>query len=274
MKKIFVSALCGAAAVSAGAAGIYHDGWIDRNKNGEMDPYENPALSVEERVQDLLGRMTIEEKTCQMGTIYGYKRVLKEKRPDESWKSRVWKDGVANIDEHCNGVRKANEMTDWVVHGELLNEIQRWFAEETPSGIPVDFTNEGIRGLAHWRASNFPSQLGVGATFDRNLVRRIGEITGKEGKALGYSNIYSPILDTVRDPRWGRTVECYGESPYLVGELGKQQVLGIQSQGVASTPKHFAAYSNPNGGRDARGRTDPQIPFRDMHHRSVNEYSS
>ncbi|WP_372798361.1 glycoside hydrolase family 3 N-terminal domain-containing protein, partial [Pontiella sp.] len=182
-----------------------------------------------------------------------------------SWKSRVWKDGVANIDEHCNGVRKANEMTDWVVHGELLNEIQRWFAEETPSGIPVDFTNEGIRGLAHWRASNFPSQLGVGATFDRNLVRRIGEITGKEGKALGYSNIYSPILDTVRDPRWGRTVECYGESPYLVGELGKQQVLGIQSQGVASTPKHFAAYSNPNGGRDARGRTDPQIPFRDMH---------
>ncbi|MDF7822650.1 glycoside hydrolase family 3 N-terminal domain-containing protein [Pontiellaceae bacterium B12227] len=255
----------GLAVVSVSAEGIYHDGWVDRNKNGEMDPYEDPALSVDERVQDLLGRMSMEEKTCQMGTIYGYKRILKQKRPDESWKSRVWKDGVANIDEHCNGVRKANEMTGWVEHGELLNEIQRWFAEETPSGIPVDFTNEGIRGLAHFRASNFPSQLGVGATFDKELVRRIGEITGSEGKALGYSNIYSPILDTVRDPRWGRTVECYGESPFLVGELGKQQVLGIQSQGMASTPKHFAAYSNPNGGRDARGRTDPQIPYRDMH---------
>ncbi len=264
MKNFLVSTLFGAVVVSAGAAGIYQDGWIDRNKNGKMDPYENPALSVNERVDDLLGRMTMKEKTCQMATIYGYKRILKQKRPCGEWKSRVWKDGVANIDEHCNGVRKANEMTGWVEHGELLNEIQRWFIEETRLGIPVDFTNEGIRGLAHWRASNFPSQLGVGATFDKNLVRRIGEITGKEGKALGYSNVYSPILDTVRDPRWGRTVECYGESPFLVGELGKQQVLGIQSQGVASTPKHFAAYSNPNGGRDARGRTDPQIPFRDM----------
>ena len=90
-------------------------------------------------------------------------------------------------------------------------------------------------------------------------------ITAKEGKCLGYSNIYSPILDVVRDPRWGRTIECYGESPYLVGELGKQQCLGIQSQGVASTLKHFATYSTPNGGRDGKGRTDPQIPFRDMH---------
>lgn len=265
MKKILVSTLFGAAALSVGAAGIYHDGWIDRNKNGKMDPYENPALSVDERVADLLGRMSMEEKTCQMGTLYGYKRILKQIRPTEEWKSRVWKDGVANIDEHCNGVRGANELTGHVEHGELLNEIQRWFAEETPSGIPVDFSNEGIRGLAHWRASNFPSQLGIGATFDKGLVRRIGEITGKEGRALGYSNVYSPILDTVRDPRWGRTVECYGESPFLVGELGKQQVLGIQSQGMAATPKHFAAYSNPNGGRDARGRTDPQIPYRDMH---------
>ncbi|MDF7798597.1 glycoside hydrolase family 3 N-terminal domain-containing protein [Pontiellaceae bacterium B1224] len=264
MNKILVCTIFGAAAVSAGAAGIYNDGWIDRNKNGKMDPYENPALTVDERVADLLSRMNMDEKTSQMGTIYGYKRILKQIRPSDKWKSRVWKDGIANIDEHCNGVRGANELTGWVEHGELLNEIQTWFIEETRLGIPVDFTNEGIRGLAHWRASNFPSQLGIGATFDKNLVRRIGEITGKEGRALGYSNIYSPILDTVRDPRWGRTVECYGESPFLVGELGKQQVLGLQSQGVASTPKHFAAYSTPSGGRDGQARTDPQVPYRDM----------
>ncbi len=246
-------------------ASIYNDDWVDRNKNAEMDPYENPELSVEVRVNDLLSRMTIEEKTCQMGTIYGYKRVLQHPLPDETWKSRVWKDGVGNIDEHGNGVRlRGIEFIDFDKHAELVNIVQRWFTEETRLGIPADFTNEGIRGLCHARASNFPSQLGIGATFDRDLVRRIGEITGREGKALGYSNIYSPILDTVRDPRWGRTIECYGESPYLVGELGKQQVLGLQSQGVGSTPKHFAAYSNPNGGRDARGRTDPQIPFRDM----------
>jgi len=247
------------------AADLYHDGWVDRNKNGQMDPYENPKLSVDERIEDLLGRMTLEEKTCQMGTIYGYRRILKETHPTPEWQDRVWKDGVCNIDEHANGVRGAKEMTGHVEHVQLFNEIRRWFAEETRLGIPVDFTNEGIRGVCHSRASNFPSQLGIGATFDRDLVRRIGEITGKEGKALGYTNIYSPILDTVRDPRWGRTVECYGESPYLVGELGKLQALGLQSQGVASTVKHFAAYSNPNGGRDAQGRTDPQVPFHDMH---------
>ena len=244
---------------------IYKDGWIDRNKNGVKDPYENPELSVDERIADLIGRMTIEEKTCQMGTIYGYKRVLKSPVPTAKWKERVWKDGVGNIDEHCNGVRLEQEYIDHVEHGKLLNKIQRWFIEETRLGIPVDFTNEGIRGVCHSNASNFPTQLGVGATWDKDLVRRIGEITGKEGKALGYSNIYSPILDVVRDPRWGRTIECYGESPFHVGELGKQQCLGLQSTGVASTLKHFATYSHPSGGRDGKGRTDPQIPFRDMH---------
>ncbi len=267
MKKIALWSVAGFLVLSGGLAiggEIYREGWIDRNKNGRMDPYENPGLAVEERVVDLLSRMTLEEKTCQMGTIYGYKRILQTPHPTEKWKARVWKDGVANIDEHANGVHGAMEMTGLREHGELLNEIQRWFIEETRLGIPVDFTNEGIRGLCHPHASNFPSQLGMGATWDKALVRRVGEITGKEGKALGYSNIYSPILDTVRDPRWGRTVECYGESPFLVGELGKAQTLGLQSQGVASTPKHFAAYSAPHGGRDAQCRTDPQIPYRDM----------
>lgn len=247
------------------SAEIYQDGWIDRNKNGEKDPYENPELSTDERITDLLGQMNMDEKTAQMGTIYGYKRILKDTHPTEKWKTEVWKDGIGNIDEHCNGVRGEKEFIGHAEHAELLNTIQRWFIEETRLGVPVDFTNEGIRGVCHSYASNFPTQIGVGATWDKNLVRRIGEITAKEGKALGYSNIYSPILDVVRDPRWGRTIECYGESPYLVGELGKQQCLGIQSQGMASTLKHFATYSHPSGGRDGKGRTDPQIPFRDMH---------
>ena len=244
---------------------IYHDSWIDRNKNGQQDPYENPELSVDERIEDLLGQMNMDEKTAQMGTIYGYKRVLKSPVPKESWKERVWKDGIGNIDEHCNGVRGEKEYTDFVEHAELLNRIQRWFIEETRLGVPVDFTNEGIRGVCHSNASNFPTQLGVGATWDKDLVRRIGEITAIEGKSLGYSNIYSPILDVVRDPRWGRTIECYGESPFHVAELGIQQCKGIQSKGVGSTVKHFATYSTPNGGRDGKGRTDPQIPLRDMH---------
>ena len=249
----------------AQSAEIYQDGWIDRNKNGEKDPYENPELPIDERIADLIGQMTMDEKTAQMGTIYGHRRVLKDTHPTEKWKEEVWKDGIGNIDEHCNGVRKMMPMTGHEEHADLLNIIQRWFIEETRLGVPVDFTNEGIRGVCHSYASNFPTQLGVGATWDKDLVRRIGEITAKEGKALGYTNIYSPILDVVRDPRWGRTIECYGESPYLVGELGIQQVKGIQSQNVASTIKHFAAYSTPMGGRDGYARTNPQIPFKEMH---------
>ncbi|MCU0857964.1 MAG: glycoside hydrolase family 3 C-terminal domain-containing protein [Pontiellaceae bacterium] len=252
------------ACAAAGGETIYHGGWIDLNKNGMLDPYEDSNRSVDDRINDLLARMTLDEKTCQMATIYGFSRVLKTARPAEEWKSRVWKDGAANIDEHANGVKNKDEFIDFVKHGELINEVQRWFIENTRLGIPVDFSNEGIRGVCHPYACNFPCQLGVGATWDLDLVRRIGEITGKEAKALGYSNIYSPILDTVRDPRWGRTIECYGESPFLVGEMGKAQVLGLQSQGVGSTVKHFAAYSAPHGGRDAQCRTDPQIPFRDM----------
>ena len=244
---------------------IYQEGWIDRNKNGVKDPYENPELAVDKRVEDLIGRMNMDEKTAQMGTIYGHKRILKDTHPTEKWKSRVWKDGIGNIDEHCNGVRGVTKMTGHKEHADLLNIIQRWFAEETRLGIPVDFTNEGIRGVCHSHASNFPTQLGVGATWDKDLVRRIGQITGKEAKALGYSNVYSPILDVVRDPRWGRTIECYGESPFLVSELGIQQAKGIQEQNVAATIKHFAAYSTPNGGRDGHARTNPQITYRDMH---------
>ena len=189
-KLIFALALCLFPFVgSLVADDIYKEGWIDRNKNGVMDPYENPKLSIDERIADLIGRMTVEEKTCQMGTIYGYKRVLKSPVPTDKWKERVWKDGVANIDEHCNGVRLQKGYTGHVEHGKLLNDIQRWFIEETRLGIPVDFTNEGIRGVCHKDASNFPSQLGIGATFDRDLTRRIGVITGKEARSLGYTNI-------------------------------------------------------------------------------------
>lgn len=115
-------------------------------------------------------------------------------------------------------------------HAEAINKIQRWFVEETRLGIPVDFSNEGIHGLT-----------------------------------LGYTNVYAPILDVARDPRWGRTLECYGEDPYLVSELGIEMAEGIQSQGGASTLKHFAVYSVPKGGRDGNCRTDPHVTPRELH---------
>jgi beta-glucosidase len=96
------------------------------------------------------------------------------------------------------------------------------------------------------------------------LISKIGEVEGEEALVLGYTNIYSPILDIAQDPRWGRVVECYGEDPYLVGEMGRAMVESLQKKGLASTPKHFAVYSVPVGGRDGKTRTDPQIAPREM----------
>lgn len=249
---------------------IYHKGWIDFNKNGVKDIYEDSSQPVEKRVENLLQQMNINEKTCQLATLYGYGRVLKDSLPTENWKNEIWKDGIANIDEMLNGVGGKSKLVEQMLypfsnHAEAINKIQKWFVEETRLGIPVDFSNEGIHGLNHTKATPLPAPIAIGSTWNKELVYRAGEIVGQEARALGYTNVYAPILDVVRDPRWGRTLECYGEDPYLIASMGTQMVDGIQSQGVASTLKHFAVYSVPKGGRDGNCRTDPHVAPREMH---------
>ena len=264
-------ALCIAVSLCAGVyasnnPGIYKKGWIDFNKNGVKDIYEDPSAPIEARVQDLLSQMTLEEKTCQMATLYGSGRVLKDSLPTEKWKDEIWKDGIANIDEQANGLGRFGSSLSYPYVNSVENRqtIQRWFVEQTRLGIPVDFTNEGIRGLCHDRATMFPAQCGQGATWNKELISEIARVTVEEAKALGYTNIYSPILDIAQDPRWGRVVECYGEDPFLVGELGKRMIKGLQQEGLVATPKHFAVYSIPVGGRDAGTRTDPHVAPREM----------
>ena len=245
---------------------IYKKTWIDFNKNGIKDVYEDPSAPIEARIADLLSQMTLEEKTCQMATLYGSGRVLKDAWPTAGWSAEIWKDGIGNIDEQANGLGKFGSEISYPYANSVKNRhtIQRWFMEQTRLGIPVDFTNEGIRGLCHDRATMFPAQCGQGATWNKKLIREIAKVTADEAKALGYTNIYSPILDIAQDPRWGRVVESYGEDPYLVGELGKQMILGLQNEGIVATPKHFAVYSIPVGGRDGGTRTDPHVAPREM----------
>jgi beta-glucosidase len=249
---------------------IYKKGWIDFNKNGIKDIFEDPTQTIEARVADLLSQMTMEEKTCQMTTLYGFSRVLEDELPTAEWKNRVWKDGIANIDEHLNTIaNRPYTNTEYAFpysnHAEAINTIQKWFIEETRMGIPVDFTNEGVHGLCHKKATPLPAPIGIGSTWNKDLVYKAGQTVGREAKALGYTNIYAPILDVARDPRWGRVIECYGEDPFHIGALGVQMSKGIQSQGVASTIKHFAVYSIPKGARDGEARTDPHVAPREMH---------
>lgn len=264
--KLLLSAILFPSLLFAQKSPIYKKGWVDFNKNGKMDVYENPEADLNARVNDLVAQMTMEEKTCQLATLYGSGRVLKDAVPIPDWKTRIWHDGIGNIDEEHNGLGKfkSEYAYPFSKHVETIHAIQKWFVENTRLGIPVDFTNEGIRGLCHDRATSFPSQSGQGATWDKELIYKIGEVEGKEAVALGYTNIYSPILDIAQDPRWGRAVESYGEDPYLVGQLGKQMILALQNNGVASTVKHFAVYSVPVGGRDGGTRTDPHVAPREM----------
>ena len=253
---------------------IYHKGWIDLNKNGKMDVYEDPSAPVDARIEDLLGQMNLEEKTCQMVTLYGYRRVLADDLPTPEWKNKIWKDGMGAIDEHLNSYVNSRKVLTpeenpgvWPAsnHARALNTVQRFFIEETRLGIPVDFTNEGIRGVESYNATNFPTQLGLGHTWDRELIRNVGRITGQEASLLGYTNVYAPILDVGRDQRWGRYEEVYGEDPYLVAELGVQMVKGIQEDGgIAATSKHYLGYSNNKGAREGMARVDPQMSPHEM----------
>lgn len=251
---------------------MYKKGWIDFNKNGAKDTYEDPTAPIDARIEDLLSQMTLEEKTCQMVTLYGYKRVLKDDLPTSEWKNQLWKDGIGAIDEHLNGFQQwglppsDNEYV-WPAskHAWALNEVQRFFIEETRLGIPTDFTNEGIRGVESYKATNFPTQLGLGHTWNRQQIHQVGLITGREARMLGYTNVYAPILDVGRDQRWGRYEEVYGESPYLVAELGIEMVRGMQhNHQVAATGKHFIAYSNNKGAREGMARVDPQMSPREV----------
>ena len=203
MKKTLTLILAIAAMVPLHAQkNIYHDGWIDFNKNGRMDVYEDPSASIDDRIEDLLSQMNLDEKTCQMATLYGYRRVLQDQLPTPEWKNKLWKDGIGAIDEHLNSfvgwnIPLATESPYiWPPskHAWALNQVQKFFVEETRLGIPVDFTDEGIRGVEAYKSTNFPTQLGLGSTWDRELIYKVGEITGSEARLLGYTNVYVLLL--------------------------------------------------------------------------------
>lgn len=266
MKSLVTLLLTLAMMPSGHVKGIYHKDWIDFNKNGVKDVYEDPKAPIDDRINDLLSQMTLEEKTNQMVTLYGYKYILQDPLPTDGWKNEIWKDGMGAIDQQFakNNVPDPDDNPLISIPSKAadgINQIQRWFIENTRLGIPVDFTNEGIHGVNYWRATDFPMQIGLGHTWDKELIRKIGYITGQEGRAVGYTNVYAPILDVGRDQRWGRYEEIYGEDPYLVAELGVQMTLGMQTDfQVAATAKHYAIYSPMKGAREGMSRVDPQVP--------------
>jgi len=270
LKNLITLCLLSSVLIGQSNNSIYKKGWIDLNKNGTKDVYEDPSESIDDRVDDLLSKMNMNEKTMQLTTLYGYGRILMDELPTDDWKNQIWKDGIANIDEHINGYSNKfgifNENAyPYSDHSKAMNKVQKWFIENTRLGIPVDFTNEGMYGLKHERSTMVSGPIGQASSWDRDLVRRIGNMMAVEARALGFTSVYAPMLGVARNPLWARCAQTYGEDPFVVSQLGKEMILGLQEKNVSSSPKHYVLYSIPLGGRDGNSRVDPQIPLRDMY---------
>ena len=222
-------------------------------------PYKQAGRPVDERVADLLARMTLEEKAAQMLCVW-------------RTKAQLLLDGNGNFDletarqnfGHGNGVGQVGRPSD-AGGGKnardmavLTNAIQKFFIEESRLGIPVIYHEECLHGHAAIDATSFPQPIGLGATFDAELVRRIFALTAEEARSRGTHQALTPVVDVARDPRWGRVEETYGEDPYLVAEMGTAAVRGFQGDAtfadkkhVIATLKHFAAHGQPESGTNS-----------------------
>ncbi|MBT1003532.1 glycoside hydrolase family 3 C-terminal domain-containing protein [Paenarthrobacter sp. DKR-5] len=244
----------------------------------------HPAVS--ERVQRLHARMTLEEKLAQ---LVGY---WVDKGEDtvapldgEFTTTTSYADATANGIGHLTRVYGTRPV-DPLERAQWLWSEQRRLREQTRLGIPALVHEECLTGLAAWKAATFPTPLAWGAAFDPELVEQVGAAIGASMRELGIQQGLAPVLDVVRDPRWGRVDECIAEDPYVVGTIGTAYVRGLQSAGVHATLKHFVGYSASQAGRNhapvhagTREIRDVLLqPFemavRDGHVRSVmNSYS-
>ena len=194
--------------------------------------YKNKDWPIEKRVEDLLSQMTLDEKLQQMhcfGCVYSAEEVIS-----------MFKDGKNGVDAEFYTFKYSTPA--------ILNEIQRGCIETTRLGIPAFISTECVHGAPVPQATIFPTNGCLAATFDLDLARRTALVEGKELKLLGFNRVYSPNVDLLRDGRWGRCGEDYGEDPLLCGLFGAEKVKALQEQGIEATIKHYVGYSMPEGG--------------------------
>lgn len=193
--------------------------------------YKDMSGSENERAQDLLSRMTMAEKLAQMTMTSDINEI----------KRRIDNETLPETGISCVYVSKPVDV-------ETLDFIQRHLVENTRLGIPMIVMGESLHGAMVAGATVFPQSIGMGATFNTKLMSEAAEHMGCEVRAAGIRQTYAPNLDLSREPRWGRVEENYGEDPYLTSRMGVAYIKALQSQGVASSPKHFIAHGSPEGG--------------------------
>lgn len=226
--------------------------------------YKDKSKSVEERVEHLLSLMTTEEKAGQLIQPFGWQTYTNDQGNitlNESFKQQVENGGVGSL----YGALRADPWTGVTLENglsaregaEAVNLIQRHAVEHSRLGIPILIGEECSHGHMAIDGTVYPVPLLLGSTWNVDLYRDMCRAVARETRAQGGAVTYSPVLDVVRDPRWGRTEECFGEDPYLIGELAVASVQGLQGErldqedAVAATLKHFVGYGSSEGGRNA-----------------------
>ena len=208
--------------------------------------YKDPSLPIADRVADLLPRMTLEEKVYQM---------------TGGWDSKI--DVIDPTGTFTTETARKTLSAEWGPEVKftprqaaiLRNGVQRYLREKTRLGIPAMFLGEALHGYMEYGSTSFPQALGLAATWDPALVKRVFTAVGDEAGSRGSGQVFSPVLDMARDPRWGRTEEGYGEDPYLISRMGVAAIEGLQGDSflidrhhVLATAKHFAVHGVPEGG--------------------------
>ena len=230
---------------------------ISCNSERELPDYKNPDLSVDQRVSDLLSRMSLEEKVAQ--TLSVWKMKMNFMTPDGDFipekADSLLKNGIGHIARPGEVTIEGIPNLSPAKQLKFASAVQKYVIENTRLGIPVIFHEEALHGQQAPGATSFPQALALAATWDTSLITEIFSSIAKEVRARGSHQVLTPVLDVAREPRWGRVEETYGEDPYLISQIGIACISGFQgkderidSNHVAATIKHFTAQGQPENG--------------------------
>lgn len=233
-------------------------------------PYKDAGLKVEDRVTDLIGRMTIEEKVSQM-----VKLVLSNLKQDG--KGNITEESLENL-FHGQSIGCLDPpITDVAGIARYSEAADRYLRKNTRLGIPaIQVDLGGIHGQLAYGATNFPQSIGQGSTWNPELIGKMAQVIGYEASLTGCDQLFAPLFDIARDPRYGRVEECFGEDPYLAAEMGKAFVIGLQgdpeitkdsipSGHLIATAKHYVAYCTPSAGINIAPVEVGPRDLRDLH---------
>ena len=211
--------------------------------------YKNPKAPIEQRVEDLLGRMTLREKVLQL-------------------QNREAGHGSDDIGRRFHGesVGTIHEMGHDVLEcARIVTEVQKYMLDSTRLSIPVLTGVEGIQGVLQNGATLFPHSIAQGSTFNPELIEKMTDAAGSEAQAMGFHQVLSPVLDIARELRWGRVEETYGEDPYLISQIAQGFIRGYGKHRITCMPKHFVAHGTPTGGLNCANVAGRERELRSMY---------